>query len=70
MTAKDRYNVSNPLAIGDVQTILCDVPLPEPGRYWIELRCNGELIGQRPFYVSLLKPKRQPVNGGQADQRQ
>jgi hypothetical protein len=23
-----------------------------PKKYWIELHANGELIGQRPFYVS------------------
>jgi hypothetical protein len=47
----DRYTATNPLAIGDVQMVLNNVPIPEPGKYWMELRCNGELIGQRPFYV-------------------
>jgi hypothetical protein len=51
MTGKDQYTVNDPLSIGDVQIVLSGVPLPEPGKYWIEVRCNGELIGQRPFYV-------------------
>jgi hypothetical protein len=55
LSAKDRYTVTDPLAIGDVQAVLHDVPLPTPGKYWIELRCNGELIGQRPFYVDIAK---------------
>jgi hypothetical protein len=51
MTYKDRYTVDDPLTLGDVQLVLRDVPLPEAGKYWMELRCDGELIAQRPFYV-------------------
>ena len=47
---------SDPLALGDVQLVLHDVPLPEAGKYRIELRCDGELISQRPFYVEAAKP--------------
>lgn len=50
-TYSDRYTVNDPLAIGDVQMILHNVPLPEFGKYWMDLRCNGELIAQRRFYV-------------------
>lgn len=57
-TYRDSYTVNDPLAIGDVQMILHNVPLPEPGKYWIELRCNGELVGQRPFYVDVIKRQR------------
>jgi hypothetical protein len=60
MTAKDRYAVSNPLSIGDVHVIFRNVPLPERGKYWVEVRCNGELIGQRPFFVDIAKPSRRP----------
>jgi hypothetical protein len=60
MTAKDQYTVRDPLSIGDVQIILNGVPLPEAGKYWIELRCNGELIGQRPFYVEVMRAKPPP----------
>lgn len=62
-TAKDQHIVTDPLSIGDVQAVLMGVPLPEPGKYWMELRCDGELIGQRPFYVNLVQgqTKKLPV---------
>jgi hypothetical protein len=62
LTAKDQYTVADPLSIGDVQIVLHGVPLPEPGKYWIELRCNGELVGQRPFYVDVAR--KPPAPGG------
>lgn len=62
MKADDRYTVTDPLSIGDVQMIFRGVPIPEPGKYWIELRCNGELIGQRPFYVVLVPKGVGPVD--------
>lgn len=48
----NQQTVTDPLEVVDVLIILHEVPLPEPGKYWIELRCNGELISQRPFYVT------------------
>lgn len=59
VAAKDQYTVRDPLSIGDVQIILHGVPFVEPGKYWVELRCNGELIAQRPFHVDA---PRQPPN--------
>ena len=60
MCIHDQYVVNDPLSIGDVQIEMRDVPLPEAGKYWIELRCNREIIGQRPFYVDTPKPRRVP----------
>ena len=51
LRAKDPFESRNPLAITDVQIVLYDVPFKEPGKYWMEVRCDGEVIGQRPFYV-------------------
>ncbi|HVT90662.1 MAG TPA: hypothetical protein VHD56_17535 [Tepidisphaeraceae bacterium] len=55
---KDKYRVTDPLTVGDVQMILHDVPLPEPGKYLFELKCNDDLISSRPFYVNVAKPRR------------
>jgi hypothetical protein len=45
--------LADPLMILDSQAVLCDVPLPADGKYYLEQRANGELIGQRPFFVCL-----------------
>lgn len=60
----DRYTVRSPLTINDVHLILNGVPFPEAGKYWIELRCNGELIGQRPFYVEVAPRREGPPELG------
>ena len=63
MTARDRYTVRDPLSIGDVQIVLRGIPFPVAGKYWIELRCNGELIGQRPFYVDVNRKGKDGAEG-------
>ena len=57
LDAPDVIQMDSPLTIGDTQATLHDVPLPPPGKYWVEIRANDELIGQRPFYVSLIGPR-------------
>jgi hypothetical protein len=48
--------LTDPLMILDCQAVLCDVPLPAEGKYYLEQRANGELIGQRPFFISVRGP--------------
>jgi hypothetical protein len=48
--------LDNPLTILDAQVIMHQVLLPSPGKYWVEIRCDGELIGQRPFYAGATAP--------------
>jgi hypothetical protein len=55
LEAPDVIQMDSPLTIGDTQAVLRDVPLPAPGKCWAEIRANGELIGQRPFYVNLMR---------------
>jgi len=43
------------LTLVDTQLVLRDVPLSSTGRYWVELRTDGTLIGQRPFYVNEIR---------------
>lgn len=52
--------LNNPLMIMDIYGVLHQVPLPEPGKYWLEVRCDGALIGQRPFNVVLCPPPASP----------
>jgi hypothetical protein len=51
MEMSQRSVLTDPLSIMDVQVTMLHVPLPAPGKYWMEVRCDGSLIGQRPFYV-------------------
>jgi hypothetical protein len=65
-TSKSRHTSTDPLALTDVLVVMRGVPFPAPGKYWSEVRCNGQLIGQRPFYVKLLRRKEggRPDGGG------
>ena len=54
----DKYRVTDPLTVSDVQLILRETPLPQPGKYIFDLKCNGETIASRPFYVTARKPRR------------
>jgi len=47
--------LTDPLMIMDSQAILYDVRFPADGKYYLEQRANGELIGQRPFFVLVRK---------------
>ncbi len=51
--ARQRIELGNPLAILDGVMTFMKVPIPVPGRHWVEVRCGSELIGQRPFYVGI-----------------
>jgi len=50
-----RQRMDNPLVVADVQLILNDVSLPAPGKYLFDLKCEGEPIASRPFYVMVEK---------------
>lgn len=52
---KGRQRMTDPLVVADVEMLLNGVPLPEPGKYLFDLKCNGELIASRPFYVNVAK---------------
>lgn len=50
-----RQRMTDPLVVADVEMLLTGVSLPEPGKYLFDLKCNGELIASRPFYVNAAK---------------
>ncbi len=56
----DVIQLDSPLIIADTQATLRDVPLPAAGKYWVEIRANDELIGQRPFYVNQIRRQGEP----------
>ena len=56
--AHSQDNFPDPLMLIDTQAVLLDVPLPAEGKYWLELRANDDLIGQRPFFVNSTPPFR------------
>ncbi len=41
----------NPLAMVDVNVKLRGVQFPEPGKYWVVLESDREVLRQRPFVV-------------------
>lgn len=49
---KGPFHSDDPLGIIDVNVQLVNVVLPSAGKHWVVLRADGEIIGQRPFWVS------------------
>lgn len=60
MVARHRLTAKDPLGMADMCTVLRDIPIPEAGKYWVELRCDGELVGQRPFFVKPMTREKPP----------
>ncbi len=58
MVARSQLTATDPLGLTDMQVVLRNIPIPEAGKYWVELRCSGELVAQRPFYVRLMSGKK------------
>lgn len=42
---------TNRLAVVSVNIRLTNCPFPAAGEYWVELYCDGEVIGDRALYV-------------------
>lgn len=58
---KGPMRLDNPLNITDVNVELRNLEFPEPGKYWVTLRVDGEIICQRPFMIA--GPGAQPDAG-------
>lgn len=61
---KGPMRLDNPLQITDVNVELRNLEFPEPGKYWVTLRVDGEIICQRPFMIA--GPGEQPEAGPQS----
>lgn len=46
----------NPLAITEHEVHLGEIDFAAEGKYWVVVRINGQIIGQRPFRVIMVKP--------------
>lgn len=47
-------DVQNPLDIADIDVEMQNVTLPNPGKYWVQVYADGELVAQRPFVANLV----------------
>jgi hypothetical protein len=45
------FHVDDPLAIVDVDAEVAELVFEKPGKYWVALSADGEIIQQRPFVV-------------------
>lgn len=55
-----RFRLADPLGVIDAQVTIEGTPFEEPGKYWVELRANGEIVGQRPMHVLVTRPAGPP----------
>ena len=47
----------NPLQIVDLDIEIHALTIPKPGKYWVQLEVDGEVLAQRPFVVSAVQPR-------------
>jgi len=48
---KGPFNSTDPLAIHDLVIELGNIEFQFEGKHWVMVKSNGEIIGQRPFWV-------------------
>ena len=48
---KGPLKIEDPLAIVDVNVRLNYLVFPSPGKYWVKLESDGQIIQQRPFVL-------------------
>ncbi len=53
----------SPLNVVEQKVVLRGVEFPEPGKYWVQLVSNEEILSQTPLYVRIIEPK---ADGGGA----
>lgn len=58
--------IATPLQIVDFHCHLQNVRFQHAGRHWISVRADGELIAQRPFFVTLVERRQAPPPPSQA----
>ncbi|MCG3132641.1 MAG: hypothetical protein FLDDKLPJ_03504 [Phycisphaerae bacterium] len=49
--------VENPLAISDINLLLENVMFTRDGKHWVVVRADGQILTQRPFWVSVANAK-------------
>ena len=45
------FEVKSPLDIYDINLVLENLVFCDEGKYWVEIKADGEIIQQRPFFV-------------------
>ena len=55
VTLRGPLTVKNPLEITDIDVHFRHVEFPSPGKYWITLKSDGEIINHRPILLKLLE---------------
>ncbi len=53
MEMKGKLSLEDPLAISDLDVEIQGMTLPAAGKYWVTIKADGELVGQRPFVAHL-----------------
>ncbi len=51
-----KISLSDPLAVAEVNFLIRGLVIPEPGRYFVEFLCDGEMIVDRAFDAVLVPP--------------
>lgn len=49
------FKIDDPLAISDISVELRNLVFPNEGKYWVELKADGEILQTRPFIVQKKK---------------
>lgn len=51
---KGPLEINDPLGVMDINVTLKGLAFAREGRYWVILSADGEIVGQRPFWLRVL----------------
>jgi hypothetical protein len=55
-----KVQMKDPLAVAELNFAIRGMLVPEPGRYFVEFRCDGELLVDRHFDAAVWKGPKEP----------
>jgi hypothetical protein len=65
-TSGGALQMMDPLAVAELNFQLRGLLIPEPGRYFVEFLCDGEILMDRTFDAALMESKPEPGQEGEA----
>lgn len=67
VTLRGPLTTKDPLELADIDIHFRHVEFPSPGKYWITLKSDGEIINQRPILLKRLEEKEERTGGADAE---
>lgn len=56
VTLQGPAQFSDPLAVQDLPIKLRSIVFEKPGKYWVMIKADGEILQQRPLFLTVIRP--------------